>query len=231
MSQPVNGTDILLYYHDTGTDTDIPFACGRINDFNINPTFKNVTDYTSAFFGKVKPDIISWSTGIEGIVILSNYSYLFITTLILARTPILIKYVVDNGSDGLVIYSGSCYPSEFKLSAPYNAEATYTTTLVGTGAFSQSGTQVTPGGIVISGGVPTRYQGASVSESTTLVISATIGCSAILEFNRGASNTTKIIYAGTPAGSEILFTIATGTFTAPSDNPFLAGEEVSGDFI
>lgn len=231
MSNPVKGTDIMLYYHDVGTDTDIAFACAKNCALTITPTFKDVTDYTSAFFKKVKPDIAEWSVSVDGLIILQNYSYLFMTDLQQSRESILIKFVVDNGADGLVIYAGSVYIGGITLTGNFNEAGMYSTTLIGTGAYNSTGTQITPTGILVQGGVPTRFEGTSASESTSIVIASTIGASTILEFNRGGSNTTQIIYAGTPTGQQIKFDTTTGTFSTATDNPFAAGEEVSGDFV
>lgn len=231
MSNPVKGKDMMLYYHDVATNTDIPFACSKNCTMNITPTFKDVTDYTSAFFKKVKPDIAEWSISVDGLIILSNYSYLFMTDLQLSRASILVKFVVDNGADGLVIYAGSVYMGPINLTGNFNEAGMYSVQLVGTGAYNSTGTQVTPTGVLIQGGVPTRFEGTSASESTTLVIASTIGASFILEFNRGGSNATQIIYSGTPTGQQIKFDTTTGTFSTATDNPFAAGEEISGDFV
>lgn len=228
MSEPVNGTNIMLYYHDVDTDTDIPFACARTSSFEIQQTFKNVTSYTSAFFTQIKPDVCSWNMGVEGLTILSNYSYLFISDLILARTPILVKYVIDNGTDGLVIYAGSCYPNGLRVTGNYNEASVYSTTLLGTGAFNSTGTQVTPGGIVVEGGATLRYEKTVASENVTISVSELVGVAQVLTVDRGAANVTQIIYTGSPTGGQILVNLSAGTLTASADNPFLAGEEISG---
>lgn len=231
MSKPVLGNDVVLYKHNVTENTDVPFACAAECSMTITPSFKDVTDYASAFFKKTKPDIAEWSVSIQGLIILSNYSFLFLTSLQLSRESILMKFVVDCGADGLVIYAGNCYVGTIQLAGNFNEVATYTAQLVGTGAYNSTGTQVTPTGILVSGATPTRFQGAAVSDSVDLVVTSTIGASRILEFNRGGSNTTQIIYSGTPVNNQIKFTTATGTFTASADNPFVATEEVSGDFV
>ena len=226
----VDGTDVMLYYHDEGTGDDIPFACAKNCAMSINPSFREVTSASSAFFKQIIPDIAEWSVSIDGLVTLSNYGYLFLTDLITARTSILIKFVVDNGPDGLVIYSGQAYPGQFTITGNYNEAAMYQVTMMGTGAYSSTGTTITPTGVVIVGGTVTRFEYTVPADSTTIVISATIGASAIIAFDRGASNSPVIKYTGSPTGDEIKFTTGTGTFEAASDTPFLAGEKISGSF-
>ncbi len=229
MSQPVNGTNMMLYYHDVDTDTDIPFACARECAMTITPTFKDVTDYASAFFKKVKPDIAEWGITVNGLIILSNYSYLFMTNLQLARTSILVKFVVDNGSDGLVIYAGSVYMGSITLTGNYNSEGVYSAQLVGTGAWNSTGTQVTPGGIIVEGGSVTRFEYTVSAGGTVITISSTIGANTIIDLDRGASNITKIIFTGSPTGNEVLWK-PDGTFTVAAGNEWLATEEISGSY-
>lgn len=228
MSEPISGNDVMLYKHDVDTDTDIPFACARQCTLTITPSFKDVTNYTSAFFREVKPDTAEWGVSIEGLTILSNYSFLFLTNLQIARTSILIKFVVDCGTDGLVIYAGTVYVGSISLSGNFNEISTYSAQLVGSGAYNTSGTQVTPGGIVIEGGVVLRYEYTVVSGAVTIAVPELLGVSEVLTVDRGAANITQIIYGGTPTGNQILVSLSAGTLTTSTDNPWLAGEEVSG---
>ena len=226
----VNGTNVMLYYHDEGTNTDIPFACAKNCAMSINPSFRDVTSATSAFAKQVIPDIYEWSVSIDGLVTLSNYGYLFLTDLITSRLSILIKFVVDNGPDGLVIYSGQAYPGQFTLTGNYNEAAMYQVTMMGTGAYNSTGTTITPSGVVIEGGTVTRFEYTVPSDGATITIAATIGASAITVFARGTAGEPTIKYTGSPTGDEIKFTTGTGTFEAASDTPFLAGEKISGSF-
>ena len=227
MSTPVIGTNMMLYYHDTGTDTDIPFACAKNCVFSISPTFKDVTDYTSAFYKKVKPDIAEWGISGDGLVILSNYSYLYLTTLQQARTSILVKFVIDNGTDGLVIYAGNVYVGQIQITGIFNDAGMYSFQLVGTGAWNSTGTQVTPTGIVVEGGSVTRFEYTVSAGGTVITISSTIGASTIVQLDRGGSNVVELIFTGSPTGNQVLWNPA-GTFTVAAGNEWLAGEQLSG---
>ncbi len=225
----VTGQDVQLYYHDSDTDTDIVFACARGCVMNINPNFKNVTDYASAFAVKNKRDSYSWGVSIDGLLTLENYSYLFLTDLIQSRESILIKFVVDNGAGGLVIYSGLVFPGPFTATGNHGEVATYSVQLVGTGPYNSTGTQVTPTGILVEGGSVTRFEYTVPVEGTSITVPGLIGASAITVFARGTAGEPTIIYAGTPAGDEIKFTTSTGSFTSGNDTPFLAGEKIWGN--
>ena len=226
---PVQGYNVTLYKHnDDGTDT--PFGYAQECSFQIQQEFKEVTDYSSAFFKKFKPDVSSWQVSSKGLVGLSNYSYLFMTTLQLARTSILVKFVVDNGSGGLVIYSGSAYISSISLNANFKDAATYSVTLQGTSAYSQSGTTVTPTGIIISGGTVTRKEYTCPADGLTVTVSDLIGISRVVSMSRGTSAVSKIIYTDTPTGTQILINTTTGVVSASTDQPFVNTEELVFDY-
>ncbi len=226
----VTGQDVQLYYHDVDTDTDIVFACARSCTMNINPNFKNVTDYASAWYQKVKRDLTTWGVNIEGLLTLENYSYLFLSNLEASRETILIKFVVDNGAGGLVIYSGLVYPGPMGFTANNNEIGTYSVQLIGTGPYSSTGTQVTPTGILVEGGSVARFEYTVPVDGTSITVPGLIGASVITIFARGTAGEPTIIYAGTPAGDEIKFTTSTGSFTSGNDTPFLAGEKIWGNY-
>lgn len=229
MSNPVLGTNMMLYYHDVDTDTDIPFACAKNCVFSITPSFKDVTDYQSAFYKKVKPDIAEWGISGDGLVILSNYSYLYLTTLQQSRASIIVKFVIDNGTDGLVIYAGSVYIGQIQITGNYNEQGMYSFNLIGTGPWNSTGTQVTPTGIVVEGGSVTRFEYTVNSTGTVITISATIGANTIVQLDRGGSNVVELIFAGTPTGNQVLWT-SDGKFTVATGNEWLASEQLSGLF-
>lgn len=228
---PVQGHDVVLYKHnDDGTDT--PFAFDRDITFEIQQEFKEVTDYSSPYFRKFKPDIASWRVNCSGLVVLEDYSYLFLSTLQLARTPILIKFVIDNGTGGLVIYSGNAYISSLSINANYKDIASYSVSLQGTSAYSQSGTTVTPSGVIISGGTVLRKEHTCSADSTTTTVTGLIGASNVVGMARGTSVVDTIIYHvpgvldPVPTGTEILINLITGVVTAPTDQPFINTEKL-----
>ena len=110
MANPVNGTNVMLYWHRTDVDpeVDVAFACSTNCTFSVNVDQVEVTSITSAWFRQYKNDIATWSVTCDGLVILSDFSYLFMLNKQLAREPIEINFVIDNGEDGLVIINGIC---------------------------------------------------------------------------------------------------------------------------
>ena len=136
MADKVQGKNIILYKSSGGTDT--VFACSTNCTFNVSVNQKDVTSQSSAWFSEYKVDVATWNISCDGIVTLSNYSYADMLATQLARTPINVKFSIDNGTSGLVVLSGSAIISSISINAPYKDISTYTVSLLGVGAYTIS---------------------------------------------------------------------------------------------
>jgi predicted secreted protein len=223
----VIGSNIVLYYHDESLGTDIPFACATSCAFDVQTNMKEVTNQLSAWYQQFKVDTSSWSISCDGLIILDNYSYLYMLQMQQNRTQILIKFVIDNGTaGGLVIINGSANLASLTINGPYDALGTYSAKLQGTGGYSTTGTQVTPGGIVISGTNVIVLQWAANGGETYHTFPTGIATTLIYG-SRGGTTFAPIIYAGSPVSPNgCVWNVSTGTLTVPSDNPFVDGELV-----
>jgi predicted secreted protein len=119
MADKVIGKNIMLYKYDAETETDIPFACSTNCTFNVNVDQKEVTSQSSAWYREFKNDVASWTITCDGLITLDNYGYLFLLEQQKDRETILVKFVIDNGVDGLVIISGNCNLTSLSINAPY----------------------------------------------------------------------------------------------------------------
>ena len=133
MPDKVQGKNIILYKVVGGVNT--AFACSTNCTFNVQIDQKDVTSQTSAWFREYKIDISSWTITCEGIITLTGYSYSDMITNQLARTPIAIKFSIDNGSSTTII-SGNANITSLSINAPYKDIATYSITLQGIGAYT-----------------------------------------------------------------------------------------------
>ena len=106
----VIGNNVMLYWHRTDVDpeVDVAFACSKNCTFNVSVDQKEVTSQSSAWFREYKNDVATWNVTCDGLITLTGFSYLFMLEKQLAREPIEIKFVVDNGVDGLTIINGTC---------------------------------------------------------------------------------------------------------------------------
>ena len=202
----------MLYKYDALTETDIPFACSTNATWSVQVDQKEVTSQTSAWYREYKNDIASWSVTCDGLVTLNGYGYLFLLEQQQAREQILVKFVIDNGVDGLVIISGNCNLTNLNINAPYKEVGTYSVTLQGSGAYGTSGTSITPSGTVIIGGsVYTKGYTAAGGE-TTITWTDMVGKGA-LYVSRGGVDVQDIISTGTPIDEQVKWVSTTGVLT------------------
>lgn len=218
MADKVIGKNILLYYHEPPSEAypegrDIPFSCSTNCTFSVNVDQKEVTSQTSAWYREYKNDIATWTVTCEGLITLDGYGYLFLLQQQQDRTTILVKFVIDNGVDGLVVISGNCNLTSLQINAPYKDIATYSVNLQGTGAYGTTGTTIDPSGTVIVAGGAIYSKGyTAAGGETTIVWSDMIGKSC-LYVSRGGIDVQDILVSGTPIDEQVKWTSASGTLT------------------
>lgn len=209
----VIGKNIMLYKYDAETETDIPFACSTNATFNVQVDQKEVTSQSSAWYREFKNDIASWTITCDGLVTLNGYGYLFLLEQQQSREQILVKFVIDNGVDGLVIISGNCNLTNLSINAPYKEVGTYSVSLQGSGAYGTSGTSIDPSGVIIVGANPVKTKGyTAAGGETTITWTDTVGYSC-LYVSRGGIDVQDILTTGTPVNEEVKFVSATGILT------------------
>ena len=211
----VIGKNVMLYYHRTDVDpeVDVAFACSTNCTFNVSVDQKEVTSQSSAWFREYKNDVATWNVTCDGLITLSGFSYLFMLDKQLTREPIEIKFVVDNGVDGLTIINGICNITSLSINAPYKDVATYNISLQGTGAYNTTGTEVDPSGVIIVGANPVKTKGYTASGGeTSITFADTIGY-ACLYVSRGGVDAQNILTTGVPTGDDVKFVSATGVLT------------------
>jgi predicted secreted protein len=211
----VIGNNVMLYWHRTDVDpeVDVAFACSTNCTFNVSVDQKEVTSQTSAWFREFKNDIATWTVSCDGLITLSGFSYLFMLEKQLAREPIEIKFVVDNGVDGLVVVAGTCNISSISINAPQKDVATYNISLQGSGAYNTTGTSIDPEGIIIVGANPVKTKGyTAAGGETSITFADTIGYTC-LYVSRGGIDVQGIITSGVPVNEEVKFVSSTGVLT------------------
>jgi hypothetical protein len=217
MASVINGTNIVLYQYNPATNVGIPFGAATNCSFEVSVDQMEVTSQSSAWFKEYKNDIASWTINADGFVALSDYSYLFLANLQLTRQPILIKFQIDNnnggtGDLGYTIFTGTANLSSLSISAGVEAASTYSVSLQGSGAYTITGTQVTPGGVVIESSNVIMYQYTATGGETTVTFTAAIGGTCI-SVTRGGMEVRTIQTSGTPTGDNVWFNASTGVVT------------------
>lgn len=213
-TQSVNITSVT-----TNFEVGVPFGSATNCSLDISVDQKEVTSSTSAWFREFKNDIATWSVKCDGFVSLSNYSYLFLAQMQLDRTPIAIKFSIDNdngdGSDelGYTVFGGTANIVSLSLSGPVENTSTYSVSLQGTGPYSLTGTQVSPQGVVITGASVQMFEYVCTgSEGYTITFAGGIGLTCI-DVTRGGIEVRKINPSGGLGTEDVNFNSSTGVLT------------------
>ena len=218
MANNIQGNNIMLYYHEPASETypdgrDIPFSCSTNCTFSVNVDQKEVTSQTSAWYREYKNDIATWSVTCDGLITLDGYGYLFLLQQQQDRTTILVKFVIDNGVDGLVVISGNCNLTSLQINAPYKDIATYSVSLQGTGAYGTTGTTINPSGTVIVAGGAVYTKGTVAAGGETTITYVDMIGKTCLYVSRGGIDVQEILVTGTPVDEQVKWVSATGILT------------------
>ena len=218
MASVINGTNIVLYKYNPITNVGIPFGAATNCSFEVSVDQKEVTSQSSAWFKEFKNDVAAWTINADGFVALEDYSYLFLAQLQLDRTPILVKFQINNdngdgsGTLGYTVFSGTANLSSLSLSAGVEAASTYSVSLQGSGAYTIVGTQVAPTGVVVVGSNVVMFDYTASGGQTTITFTGAIGLSCVT-VTRGGIEVRTIQTSGVPTGENVTFNSLTGTLT------------------
>jgi predicted secreted protein len=218
MADNVQGNNIMLYYHEPASETypegrDIPFSCSTNCTFSVSVDQKEVTSQTSAWYREFKNDTATWNVTCDGLITLDGYGYLFLLDQQQNRTTILVKFVIDNGVDGLVVISGNCNLTSLQINAPYKDIATYSVSLQGTGAYGTTGTTINPSGTVIVAGGAVYTKGTIAAGGETTITYVDMIGKTCLYVSRGGIDVQEILVTGTPVDEQVKWVSATGILT------------------
>jgi predicted secreted protein len=195
----------------TTLPNDTPFACSTNCTYSVQVAQKDVTSQTSAWYKEYKNDIATWNITCDGLITLNNYGYLFLLQLQQSRASIFVKFVIDNGTFGLVIISGTCNMTSLQINGPYKDIATYAVSLQGTGAYGLTGTTINSNGIITLGGSVTNKQYTAAGGETTISWTDMIGKTCIY-VSRGGIDVREIVTL-TPIGEQVSWNAVSGLLT------------------
>jgi predicted secreted protein len=234
MASVINGTNIVLYQYNPITNVGIPFGAATNCSFEVSVDQKEVTSQSSAWFKEYKNDVASWTINADGFVALEDYSYLFLANLQLTRSPILVKFQINNDNGGAsvlgyTVFSGTANLSSLSLSAGVEAASTYSVSLQGSGAYTIAGTQVTPGGVIVTGSNVVMFDYTASGGQTSITFTGAIGLSCVT-VTRGGIEVRTIQTSGVPTGENVTFNSSTGTLTFASTRALEADEFVRALF-
>lgn len=218
MASVINGTNILLYQYNPSTNLSVPFGAATSCTFSTSVDQIEVTTTNSESYKEFLGSQISWDISADGFIALSDYSYLFLLNKLQTKEQIVVKFQIDNdngdGSDdlGYSVFTGLVNIVNLEMTGPVEGASTYNVSLQGSGPYTISGTQATPGGIVIESSNVTMHQYTAFGGETTITIAALIG-GTILSVTRGGMEVRTILTTGTATGDNVMFNASTGVLT------------------
>ena len=218
MASVINGTNILLYQYNSSTNLSVPFGAATSCTFSTSVDQVEVTTTNSESYKEFLGSQISWSISADGFIALSDYSYLFLLNKLQTKEQIVVKFQIDNdngdGSDdlGYSVFTGLVNIVNLDMTGPVEGASTYSVSLQGTGAYTITGTQATPGGIVIETSNVVMHQYTAFGGETTITIAALIG-GICLSVTRGGMEVRTIATSGSPTGDNVVFNASTGVLT------------------
>lgn len=218
MASVINGTNILLYQYNPTTNISVPFGAATSCTFSTSVDQVEITTTNTGSYKEYLGSQISWNISADGFVALSDYSYLFLLTKLKNKEQILVKFQIDNdngdNSDtlGYSVFTGLVNIASLDMTGPVEGASTYSVSLVGSGEYTITGTQVTPGGVVIETSNVIMYQYTAIGGETTVTFAAAIG-GTCLSVTRGGMEVRTILTTGTPTGDNVRFNASTGVVT------------------
>lgn len=218
MASVINGTNIILYFYDTELGEGTPFGAATNCTLDISVDQTEVTSQSSAWFKEYKNDVANWSVKCDGFIALTNnYNYAFLVQQQLDRTPITVKFAINNdngmeGDLGFTIFTGLANLTSLSLSAPVEGASTYSVSLQGTGAYSMTGIEVTPGTVVIGGSTVKMFDYTAVGGEYSITWLGAIGLECV-SVTRGGIEVRVIGTSGSPSGENVTFNTSTGVLT------------------
>lgn len=195
-----------------------PMGASTNCSFEATTEQVEVTSQTSAWFREFKSDVTSWTVNCDGFIALSGYSYLALMQKQLNRSPIDVRFSIDNdnadgsGTYGYSIVNGTANITSISLSGPVEGASTYSLSLQGTGAYSITGTQVIDGGSTISTSSVNSFSYTAAGGETSITFIGAVGATCI-SVTRGGVEVRTINTSGTPTGEDVTFNSATGVLT------------------
>jgi TP901-1 family phage major tail protein len=138
----LNGTDIKVY--DSGTGLLVAFA--QNGSLNINHSLREITSKESGGFKESLEGLRDWSVDLDGAyawtdaagAALTNGADDLLNSYMITRQALTIKFGNVAAATGDTVYSGSVWLTSFSVSAGTEDTATYSISLEGTGAITQT---------------------------------------------------------------------------------------------
>jgi predicted secreted protein len=235
MASVINGTNILLYQYDPITLLGVPFAAATNCTFSTSVDQVEITTTNSNSYKEYLGSQINWNISADGFIALSDYSYLFLLQKLKSKEQIVVKFQINNdngdgsGTLGYSVVTGLVNIISLDMSGPVEGASTYSVSLQGTGAYTITGTQVSPSGVVVVGSNVLMFDYTAAGGETSITWTGAIGLGCVT-VTRGGIEVRSISATGTPTGENVRFNTSTGVLTFAADRPLESDEFIRALF-
>lgn len=235
MASVINGTNIILYQYNTSTGLGVEFAAATNCKFSTSVDQVEITTTNTGSYKEYLGSQINWNISADGFIALTNYSYLTLLTKLKNKEQIIVKFQIDNdngngtGALGYSVFTGLVNIVSLDMTGPVEGASTYSVSLVGTGEYTISGTEVTPGGVVVVGSNVLMFDYTASGGETTVTFAGAIGKTCVT-VTRGGVEVRLIATSGSPTGENVSFNASTGVLTFATARPLAADEFIRAIF-
>ena len=235
MASVINGTNIILYQYNTSTGLGVEFAAATNCKFSTSVDQVEITTTNTGSYKEYLGSQINWNISADGFIALTNYSYLTLLTKLKNKEQIIVKFQIDNdngngtGALGYSVFTGLVNIVSLDMTGPVEGASTYSVSLVGTGEYTISGTEVTPSGVVVLGSNVVMFDYTATGGETTVTFAGAIGKTCVT-VTRGGVEVRLIASSGTPTGENVSFNTTTGVLTFATARPLAADEFIRAIF-
>ena len=142
LSTALNGTDIKVY----DSSTNILVAYAQSGTINVNLSTRSISNKESSGWDESMEGARNWDISVDGAyawtdttpTALTNGADDLLNTYIITRTSVVVRFGNVTATVGNVYYEGTAWLTAFSVSAPTEDTATYSLSLTGSGALTQT---------------------------------------------------------------------------------------------
>ncbi len=142
LTTALNGTDIKVY----DSSTNILVAYAQSGTLNVNHSTRDISNKESSGWAEAMEGQRNWDISLDGAYAWTNVGGTALTngaddllnSYIITRTSLVVRFGNTDGTTSNIYYEGTAWLTAFSVSAPTEDTATYSLSLTGTGALTQT---------------------------------------------------------------------------------------------
>jgi hypothetical protein len=206
----VRGENVVCYIFDSGVWK--LYVCATNCELNVATEFIETSISGAGLWATFQPTKNSFTLTLSGVVSLNETGSLGLADLRqkqISQENILMRFQRTDSAGNVYTDELNFFITNSTDSGSFDGMNIFNIAGQGTGAITQIFTPVVP--VPIGAGLVYRYEFTATLNQTSLIDTILVG-KTILEFNMDGLGSGKIIFSGTPLGTEVKYTPANGQF-------------------